>query len=132
IPLTHRGVAHGVQFVTGHAKEDEPLELDWRSLAAAETTLVVYMGRITARQICAQLIAHGLAPTTPAAVLVNGTRPNQQVTLTTLAALADRVEALDRAAPTLLVVGDVVSLAETLRWFSPDTAGEAAASKTAS
>jgi uroporphyrin-III C-methyltransferase/precorrin-2 dehydrogenase/sirohydrochlorin ferrochelatase/uroporphyrin-III C-methyltransferase len=132
IPLTHRGVAHGVQFVTGHAKEDEPLELDWRSLAAAETTLVIYMGRITARQICARLIAHGLAPATPAAVLVNGTRPNQQVTLTTLATLADRVEAIDRAAPTLLVVGDVVSLAGTLQWFEAGDRGEAAASKSAS
>lgn len=132
IPLTHRGVAHGVHFVTGHAKEDEPLELDWRSLASAETTLVIYMGRITARQICAQLIAHGRAPATPAAVLVNGTRPNQQVTLTTLASLADRVEAIDRAAPTLLVVGDVVALAETLQWFSAEGRAVEAASRTAS
>lgn len=132
IPLTHRGVAHGVHFVTGHAKEDEPLELDWRSLASAETTLVIYMGRITARQICAQLIAHGRAPATPAAVLVNGTRPNQQVTLTTLASLADRVEAIDRAAPTLLVVGDVVALAETLQWFSAEGGAVEAASRTAS
>jgi siroheme synthase len=65
-------------------------------------------------------------------VLVNGTRPNQQVTLTTLATLADRVEAIDRAAPTLLVVGDVVSLAGTLQWFSADGVDEEAASKTAS
>lgn len=132
IPLTHRGVAHGVQFVTGHAKEDEPLELDWRGLAAAETTLVIYMGRITARQICSQLIAHGLPPATPAAILVNGTRPNQHVTLTTLASLPDRVEAIECAVPTLLVVGEVVALAETLRWFSSDKAPNGAASRTAS
>lgn len=132
IPLTHRGVAHGVHFVTGHAKEDEPLELDWRSLVAAETTLVIYMGRITARKICAQLIAHGMAEATPAAILVNGTRGNQQVTLTTLAGLADRVEAIDRAAPTLLVVGEVVALAETLQWFTAQGGAGEAASKTAS
>jgi uroporphyrin-III C-methyltransferase/precorrin-2 dehydrogenase/sirohydrochlorin ferrochelatase/uroporphyrin-III C-methyltransferase len=132
IPLTHRGVAHGVHLVTGHAKEDEPLELDWRSLAAAETTLVIYMGRITVRQICAKLIAHGMVPATPAAVLVNGTRPNQQVTLTTLAALADRVEAIDRAQPTLLVVGEVVALAETLSWFAASESPDETASRTGS
>lgn len=132
IPLTHRGVAHGVHLVTGHAKEDEPLELDWRSLAAAETTLVIYMGRITVRQICAKLIAHGMVPATPAAVLVNGTRPNQRVTLTTLAALADQVEAIDRAQPTLLVVGEVVALAETLSWFAATESPDETASRTAS
>lgn len=118
IPLTHRGIAHSVRFITGHAKEDEPLELDWASLADAETTLVVYMGRITVRQICSRLIAHGRAPSTPAAVVVNGTRADQEVVVTELARLAERVEALDLAAPTLLVIGEVVALAEALRWFN--------------
>lgn len=118
IPLTHRGIAHSVRFITGHAKEDEPLDLDWASLADTETTLVVYMGRITVRQICSRLVAHGRAPSTPAAVVVNGTRADQEVVVTELACLAERVEALDRAAPTLLVIGEVVALAEALRWFN--------------
>lgn len=127
IPLTHRGIAHGVRFITGHAKEDEPLELDWTSLADAETTLVIYMGRITVRQISAQLVAHGLAASTPAAVLINGTRPDQEVMITSLARLAERVEALDLAAPTLLVIGAVVALADTLRWFETGGASAPAA-----
>jgi uroporphyrin-III C-methyltransferase/precorrin-2 dehydrogenase/sirohydrochlorin ferrochelatase len=132
IPLTHRGIAHGVRLITGHAKEDEPLDLDWASLAAPETTLVIYMGRITVRQICTKLIAHGRAASTPAAVLVNGTRPNQDVTLTTLARLPERVEALDLAAPTLLVVGEVVALGESLRWFGAARDGARASSRSAS
>ncbi|MBL8659614.1 MAG: uroporphyrinogen-III C-methyltransferase [Rhodospirillales bacterium] len=129
IPLTHRGIAQGVRFVTGHAKEDEPLDLDWASLAVADTTLVIYMGRITVRQICDRLMAHGLGASTPAAILVNGTRPDQEVTITSLSCLADRVEALDLAAPTLLVIGEVVALAEHLRWFDRPPALAAAASR---
>ncbi len=132
IPLTHRGVAHGVRFITGHAKEDEPLDLDWTGLAAPETTLVIYMGRITVRRIRDQLMAHGLAASTPAAVLVNGTRPDQDVMITSLACLAERVEALDLAAPTLLVIGEVVALADSLRWFEGAGAAHTPVSRSAS
>lgn len=109
IPLTHRGLAHSVRFVTGHTRENTDLDLDWRSLADADTTLVIYMGRIHVRRIAAALIEHGLAAVTPAAAIVNGTRSDQVTILTTLAKLADRIEGLDMAAPTLLVVGRVVS-----------------------
>lgn len=117
IPLTHRGLSHGVRFVTGHAKDDSELDLDWRSLADADTTLVIYMGRIHVRRIAAELIGHGLPADTPAAAIVNGTRPDQTTILTTLVDLPDRIEGLDMAAPTLLVVGRVVSLANVLAWF---------------
>ncbi len=130
IPLTHRGLAHSVRFVTGHTRENTDLDLDWRSLADADTTLVIYMGRIHVRRIAAALIEHGLAAVTPAAAIVNGTRSDQVTILTTLAKLADRIEGLDMAAPTLLVVGRVVALAEQLDWFHPvattPTAGVAA------
>ena len=129
IPLTHRGLAHSVRFVTGHTRDNTDLDLDWRSLADADTTVVIYMGRIHVRRIAAALIDHGLAASTPAAAIVNGTRPDQVTILTTLADLADRIEGLDMAAPTLLVIGRVVSLAQLLRWFHPDAAnvaGEAA------
>lgn len=120
IPLTHRGLAHSVRFVTGHARDDTELALDWRSLADPDTTLVIYMGRIHVRRIAAKLIAHGLPAATPAAAIVNGTRPDQVTLLTTLADLPDRIEGLDMAAPTLLVIGRVVSLAILLTWFGPE------------
>lgn len=127
IPLTHRGLSHGVRFVTGHASEGSELDLDWRSLADVDTTLVIYMGRIHVRRIAAELIGHGLPASTPAAAIVNGTRPNQVSILTTLVDLPDRIEGLDMAAPTLLVIGRVVSLAELLEWFDGSAAAPATA-----
>ena len=120
IPLTHRGLSHGVRFVTGHTQDDDELDLNWHSLADPDTTLIVYMGRTNVRQIAERLIAHGLPAETPAAAIVNGTRPEQQSIVTTLAALPDLIAAMERAAPTLLVIGRVVALAETLAWFRPD------------
>lgn len=117
IPLTHRDLAHGFRVVTGHAHDDEPLAPDWASLADPDTTLVVYMGRTNVRAICGQLIANGLDAETPAAAVVNGTRPAQWTLLTTLSELPDLVEAV-APAPTLLVIGRVVSLASTLAWFT--------------
>jgi uroporphyrin-III C-methyltransferase len=124
IPLTHRGLAHGVRFVTGHTMDDAVLDLNWASLGDADTTLVVYMGRTNVRRMAERLIAHGLSPQTPAAAIVQGTRPEQRTLLATLAALPERVEEMNRPAPTLLVIGRVVALAETLAWFrSEDTTG---------
>lgn len=128
IPLTHRGLAHGVRYVTGHTQEDDTLDLNWPSLADPDTTLVIYMGRITVRQLCEQLIAHGLDAETPAAAVINGTRPDQETVVTTLAHLPDAIESLARSAPTLLIVGRVVALSEALAWFAPGSSeGEEAA-----
>jgi uroporphyrin-III C-methyltransferase/precorrin-2 dehydrogenase/sirohydrochlorin ferrochelatase/uroporphyrin-III C-methyltransferase len=122
IPLTHRGLAHSVRYVAGYTQKGEIIELNWASLADPDTTLVVYMGRTNVRRLGEQLIAHGLSAETPAAAILNGTRPNQRTVVTTLKFLADRVEALNVAAPTLLVIGRVVSLAEVLAWYAPDSA----------
>jgi uroporphyrin-III C-methyltransferase/precorrin-2 dehydrogenase/sirohydrochlorin ferrochelatase/uroporphyrin-III C-methyltransferase len=119
IPLTHRGLAHGVRFVTGHARDDTALDLDWRALADPDTTLVLYMGRIHVERIARELIGHGLAATTPAAIIVNGTRPDQLTLITRLAGLPGEVARLDMAAPTLIIIGRVVSLATALAWFRP-------------
>jgi uroporphyrin-III C-methyltransferase/precorrin-2 dehydrogenase/sirohydrochlorin ferrochelatase/uroporphyrin-III C-methyltransferase len=123
IPLTHRGLAHGVRYVAGHTQDGEIIDLNWASLADPDTTLVVYMGRTNVRRLADQLIAHGLSAGTPAAAILNGTRPDQKTVVTTLRLLADRVEALGLAVPTLLVIGRVVSLAELLAWYAPDSAG---------
>ena len=117
IPLTHRGMAHGVRFVTGHTKGDEPLDLDWRSLADPNTTLVVYMGMTNVAEISAKLIEHGLDPATPAGVLNMGTRPNQKTLITTLAGLPSVVHDEAIKGATLFVIGRVVSLAKDLAWF---------------
>ena len=117
IPLTHRDMAHGLRYVTGHTK-DEADELNWASLADPDTTLVFYMGRTNVDRISAQLIAHGLPAEMPAAAVVNGTRPDQNAVITTLGELPDRVRSLNKAAPTLLIIGRVVALAEQLSWVS--------------
>lgn len=122
IPLTHRGLAHGVRFITGHTMDDGALDLNWASLADADTTLVVYMGRTNVRHIAERLIAHGLSPQTPAAAIIQGTRPEQRTLFATLATLPKRVEEINRPAPTLLVIGRVVALAETLARFRPEDA----------
>lgn len=130
IPLTHRDHSHSLRIVTGHTQGDEPLDLDWPSLADPHTTLVVYMGRTTAQRLTAQLIAHGMPPDLPAAAIVNGTRPDQRVLLATLATLAEAVGSLNQAAPTLLVIGRVVALAERLAWFHPQPTPSSAADRT--
>ncbi|MFO1154123.1 MAG: uroporphyrinogen-III C-methyltransferase [Rhodospirillales bacterium] len=119
IPLTHRGLAHGVRFITGHAKDDADLTLDWRALADPDTTLVLYMGRIHVERIARNLMQHGLPATTPAAIIVNGTRPDQLTLTTTLDELSARVTGLDMAAPTLIIIGKVVALGQRLAWFNP-------------
>ena len=126
IPLTHRGLAHGVRYVAGHTQDDETIDLNWASLADPDTTLVIYMGRTNVRELSDQLIAHGLSAETPAAAILNGTRPDQRTLVTTLALLADRLEALALAVPTLLVVGHVVSLADVLAWYEPHAAEDRA------
>ncbi len=123
IPLTHRGLAHGVRFVTGHTTGDQPLDLDWRSLADPDTTLVVYMGLTNVAEISAQLTAHGLPGETPVAVINMGTRPTQRTFVTTLGELPTTVEAEKPKGATLFVIGRVVSLADELAWFTEKAAG---------
>jgi len=111
LPLTHRDFAAGVTFVTGHGKGDSEPDLDWASLATSRQTIVVYMGVATAGTIGARLIAHGLDPATPAAIIENGTRPDQIVARGTVATLAATVVRRGITGPALLVIGAVAALA---------------------
>jgi len=115
-PLTHRDHAQAVTFVTGHLK-DGTVNLDWPALARPGQTVVFYMGIGAAGEICRQMIAHGLAASTPAAVIRNGTLPDQQTLLATLGTLPQRIEESGIKPPALIVVGSVVNLHAKLDWF---------------
>lgn len=126
IPLTHRDHAQAVQFVTGHLR-DGSLDLDWASLARPHQTLAVYMGLSGLRMLCEQLIRHGRGADTPAALVQQGTLPEQRVFVGTLATLPELIEQHDVQAPTLAIVGEVVSLHRQLQWFRPEEKIEATA-----
>ena len=126
IPLTHRDHAHALTFVTGHLR-DGTMDLDWAALARPQQTLVVYMGLAGLPDLCRQLVAHGRSASTPAAVIQQGTLPTQRVVRATLATLPERVRAAGLVPPTLIVVGEVVSLSETLAAAAPFDAAMLAA-----
>lgn len=111
IPLTHRGLATGVRFVTGHCRDAAP-DLNWASMADPDTTLVIYMGLATLPDIAAQLIAHGLSPATPAMAVAGATTEARRQCRSTLAALPSDVAAARLRSPVLIVIGRVVALAD--------------------
>jgi len=117
IPLTHRDYAQSVRFVTGHLKNDST-NLQWPELANPTQTLVFYMGLVGLKEICESLIAHGRAATTPVALIEKGTTQEQRVLIADLASIAAVVSAQDVHAPTLFIVGDVVKLHDSLKWFN--------------
>ncbi len=112
LPLTHRDHAQAVTFITGHAKTGGALDLDWSALAAANHTLVVYMGAANAAEVSARLLDAGRAGDTPAVIIENGARPEQRAIASTLATLASDVARLDLKSPTLLIVGEAAALAD--------------------
>ena len=124
IPLTHRDHAHACIFATGHRK-DGGVGLDWEMLARPSQTLVFYMGLAGLGQICAQLMGHGLAPSTPAALVTRGTLPDQRVLLGDLSSLPALTRTREVAAPTLLIVGEVVRLHDRLQWYGTERNVEA-------
>jgi uroporphyrin-III C-methyltransferase len=113
-PLTHRGSAQAVTFVTGHAAPQEGVmgepDLDWASLARPNQTVVVYMGVSTAGLIAGRLTAAGRAASTPALIVENASRANERRILTTLAGLAVVAEGLK--GPALLMVGEAMAMAD--------------------
>ena len=115
IPLTHRDYAQSVRFLTGHLKEGSP-ELPWDELVYQNQTLVLYMGLVGLEKICEKLIEHGQRPDMPVALISKGTTPEQKVVVGTLADIASKVEEKHIQAPTLTIIGDVVSLREQLQW----------------
>ncbi len=116
IPLTHRDHAQSCVFVTGHLKDGE-INLNWEDLRDPSQTIVVYMGLVGLELICKKLIEIGRAPTTPAALIEQGTTPSQRVIKADLARLSERVKSMSVKPPTLLIIGGVVELHEKLNWY---------------
>lgn len=116
-PLTHRGMASGVRYVTGHFRAgDEDRDHDWSKMADCDTTLVFYMGLTNLTHIVERLTTHGLPDTTPAAAIQDGTTAGQKAVYGTVANLADKVQEAGLRAPAVVIIGRVVELAETLSW----------------
>ncbi|BFM16205.1 siroheme synthase CysG [Maricurvus nonylphenolicus] len=116
IPLTHRDHAQSVRFITGHLR-DNTINMNWSELVEPSQTLVFYMGLKGLPAICDGLIKAGRSPQTPAALIEKGTREDQRVFCADLSSLPGTIAAQEVHAPTLLIVGDVVSLHEKLSWF---------------
>ncbi len=119
IPLTHRDWAQSVRFVTGHLKDGQA-NLDWPELARHDQTLVIYMGLAAVRQICDNLIANGMDPDMPAAVVAKGTMPDQRVITAPLQRLSETVSTAGLTRPTTIIIGRVVALHAD---FAPGTSG---------
>jgi uroporphyrinogen III methyltransferase/synthase len=118
IPVTHRGLASSVAFITGHEEPDK-LEraVDWEMLARGADTLVLLMGTGQLAEIAIQLIAAGRPSDTPAAVIEWGTLPRQRTVTGTLETIAVEMSKAGIEPPAITIVGDVVHLRDDLRWF---------------
>ena len=116
IPLTHRNHAQSVTMVTGHLK-DGSIDLNWEQLASPNQTVVFYMGLRGLPIICEQLMAHGVSPDMPIALIQQGTTEKQRVFVATLSTILPVVEREQPKPPTLIIVGEVVQLREKLNWY---------------
>lgn len=110
VPLTHRDLATGVQYVTGHRARDETLDLDWKRLADPMTTLVVYMGVANIGQIAVGLMTEGLDPSTPVFAISRATTQHERRMVSRLDRIAQDAREAGLKPPTLFIIGKVVSL----------------------
>jgi uroporphyrinogen III methyltransferase/synthase len=118
IPVTHRGVASSVAFITGH---EDPAKanssINWEHLAQSVDTLVFYMGVSNLGTITDKLIQYGRAPQTPVALIRWGSKPEQKVLTGTLKTIGEIALKNEIRPPVITVVGDVVELRKKLNWF---------------
>ena len=118
IPLTHRGLSRRVQIITGHFNDDEPLDLNWQSIADPESTIVIYMGLANLPLVIHSLIDAGLPSSTPAAAVQNATKTDQKRIITRLDQLDDAIHQQLMKPPVMIIIGKVVDLADELDWFT--------------
>lgn len=117
IPLTHRDYAQACVFVTGHLK-DGTMNLDWPGLARQRQTVIIYMGLHGLGHLCEKLMEHGLPADWPAAIVQKGTTPDQRTVTGTLSTLPALAAGAGLRPPTLIIVGQVVTLHDRLAWFA--------------
>jgi uroporphyrin-III C-methyltransferase len=118
IPVTHRHYASSVTIVTGHEDSAHTSSaVDWETLAKLDGTLVILMGVTTLPYIAQRLLNGGLHPDTPAAVIQQGTVPQQRVITGTLANIAEHAKTAGIKSPAVVVIGAVVALGDPLAWF---------------
>lgn len=118
IPLSHRDFCSSIHLITGHQKENEPLDIDFEALVRTKGTLVFFMGLASLPQITAGLMQAGMDPDMPAAVVENGTRNNQRKVLGNLSTLQQLASAANIQSPALIIVGKVCQLSPEYDWFS--------------
>ena len=111
IPLTHRGLATGVRFITGHQQKGEAIEFDWKGIADPNTTLVIFMGLANLSKIANNLISNGLDKDTPVAFIHRGTTEEEKTYFSNLDKMIETVEKYNIKPPTIIIIGKVVSLA---------------------
>ena len=117
IPLTHRDYSQSVRFLTGHTK-DGRVPLEWALLVKEQQTLVFYMGLAGLPDICDQLLKHGMSSSIPVAVIQQGTTQTQKVVVGNLDRIAGLAVEKEIQAPTIIIIGEVVKLQESLSWFN--------------
>ncbi len=109
IVVTDRDVGRSLAAFSLHKRDGQlPDEDEWRRMANGADTLILFMGRSVVREACARLIQYGRSQSTPAALVVNGTRSNQQVVVGTLLSLGQSAESLSDVGPGLIIVGEVI------------------------
>lgn len=118
IPVTHREHSSSFAMITGHLHKDNYEEEKWQAYAKGIDTLIFYMGVQNLTYICDQLIKHGKKETTPAALIEWGTMPKQRTVTGTLETLVSRATEESITHPAIIIVGDVVNLRETTKWFA--------------
>ena len=118
IPLTHRDHAQSVRFVTGHLK-DGTTDLPWHELVHPAQTLVIYMGLTGLAETAEKLVEHGMKKDMPVAVVERGTTTSQRVFTSTICGINQVVIENEVKSPSLLIIGDVVTLQSRLAWFKP-------------
>ncbi len=120
IPLTHRDYAQSCLFVTGHLK-DGSMNLNWQTLVQPQQTLAVYMGTHSLDILSRQLIKHGMKKSMPAAIIQQGTTGDQNVYLSTIERLPEVPKENNVKPPSMIIIGEVVSLHEKLAWYQPNS-----------
>lgn len=117
IPVTHRDLGSSFAIVTGHMREGKDDSIQWDSLAKGIDTLAIYMGVGNLPYICEQLLKHGKAATTPVALVHMGTYEQQQTVTGTLQTIVEIANAKQVKNPSIIIVGEVVSLRDKIAWF---------------